>query len=244
MATILNWIKTLLVTVTVCLITTSLVCAENATEDFYTWAGFEMTGGLPANNPYLKNFRYKLFMQGRFGDDSTRFTQGLIRSGVGYAFSEKVTAWLGYDWIPTSRPLALQPFNDHAIWQQLSLRDNYSFITVISRTRFEQHFFDIPGSSDAAYLFRQMFKFSMPMPFVSPRVGFVVWNEIFANLNSTDAGTRSGFNQNRAFAGVSYPINKNQSLEVGYMNQYINRPHNPRPDQMLHVLSVTLLLNF
>lgn len=244
MATTLIWIKTLLATVSLCLISISLVRAENAAEDFYTWAGFEMTGGLPANNPYLKNFRYKLFMQGRFGDNSSRFTQGLIRTGIGYAFSEKITAWLGYDWIPTSQPLAFQPFNDQAFWQQLSLRDDYSFGTLISRTRFEQHFFDIPGSSDAAQLFRQMFKFSMPLPFVSPRVNFVVWDEIFANLNSTDAGTRSGFNQNRAFAGLGYPINRNQSLEIGYMNQYINRPDNPRPDQMLHVLSITLLLNY
>lgn len=244
MATTLNWIKTGLIAVTVSLIANCSVYAENTAEDFYTWAGFEMTGRFSENSPYLKNFRYKLFMQGRFGDNSSRFTQGLIRTGAGYAFNEKVTAWLGYDWVPTSRPLAIQHFNDQALWQQLSLKDNYSFVTVLSRTRFEQHFFDIPGSSDAAQLFRQMFKFSMPMSFVTPRVSFVVWNEIFINLNSTDAGTRSGFNQNRAFAGVNYPVNRNQSLEIGYMNQYINRPDNPLPDQMLHVLSVTLLLNY
>ena len=226
------------------LIFINTVSAEHPSEDFYTWAGFEMTGNMPTNNPYLKNFRHKLFIQGRFGDSSSRFTQGLIRSGIGYAFNEKIIAWLGYDWVPTSRPLALRPFNDHAVWQQLSLKDSYSFGTVISRTRFEQHFFDIPGSSDVAQLFRQMLKLTTPIPLVSPNISLVVWNEIFTNLNSTDAGTQSGFNQNRAFAGMGYRINKNMSVEVGYMNQYINRPNNPRLDQMLHVLSVTMLLNF
>lgn len=240
----LNGARNFIVAAILCLISISTVYAENVVEDFYTWAGFEMTGKMPANNPYLRNFRYKLFMQGRFGDQSSRYTQGLIRSGVGYGVNEKITAWIGYDWVPTHRPLALRPFNDYALWQQLSVKEDYSFGTIISRTRFEQHFLDIPGSKDVAQLFRQMVKLSIPLPYVSPHVSFVAWNEIFANLNSTDVGRKSGFNQNRAFAGMGYAISKNKVLEIGYMNQYINRPHNPRPDQMLHVLSVTLLLNF
>jgi len=229
--------------------------ADDVSEDFFTWAGFEMTTDIPTIHPVLKNLRFKLFMQGRFGDDSSRFSQGLIRTGAGYRFNEKITAWLGYDWIPTNRPLALrQPFNNHGLWQQLSFQERFSFGTLVSRTRFEQHFFDIPGSTDTAQLFRQMIKLTAPLPEWlnslnplnphSTKLSVIVWNEIFANLNSTDAGTRSGFNQNRAFAGIGYPISKSKLLEIGYMNQYINRPHNPRPDQMLHVFSVTLLMNF
>lgn len=224
------------------LILTAAVSAGDEVEDFNTWTGIEMTGDMSRINPNLK---YKLFAQGRFGDNSTRFTQALIRPGIGYAINEKITAWLGYDWVPTSRPLALKhPFNDHRIWQQLSLRDNYSFGTVISRTRLEQRFFDIPGSSDVAYRYRQMFKLSTPMHSVSPKVSFVIWNEIFVDLNSTDAGIRSGLNQNWVFAGIGYRLNQKTTVEVGYLNQYINRPQSPRPDQMNHVLSVTMLVNF
>ena len=233
-----------IITAVFSLIMADIVSAASPDEDFYTWAGFEMTGSLPAHNSYLENLKFKLFMQGRFGDNSSQFSQGLIRSGVGYQFSEKITAWLGYDWVPTGRPLALSPFNDHAVWQQLSWSNSFAFGTLISRTRFEQHFFDVPGGSDAAHLFRQMFKLSMPVPVVSPRISVVVWNEIFANLKTTDAGVRSGYNQNRAFAGIGYRISKEMILETGYMNQHINRPHNPRSDQLFHVLSITLLLNF
>ena len=230
----------------------SAQAADDVKEDFFTWAGFEMTTGIPAAHPALENFRFKLFMQGRFGDNSSHFSQGLIRTGAGYVVNEKMTVWLGYDWVPTSRPIALRhPFNDHALWQQLSLQERFPFGTVISRTRFEQHFFDIPGSTDTAQLFRQMLKLTAPLPQslnrlnpLSANLSLIVWNEIFANMNSTDAGTRSGFNQNRAFVGIGYPISKTKLLEIGYMNQYINRPHNARPDQMLHVLSVTLLMNF
>ncbi len=221
------------------------VAAEKRVEEFHSWAGVEITGQLFRNNPNLKNFRYKLFAQGRFGDNSSRFTQGLIRPGVGYAMNKKTTVWLGYDWVPTSRPLALKhPFNDHRIWQQLSLKDQYSFGTAISRTRLEQRFFDIPGSSDVTYRYRQMFKLSVPMPSVSPKVSFVVWNEIFVDLNTTDAGIKKGLNQNWAFAGIGYHLDKQTIVEIGYLNQYLNRPKNPRPDQMHHVLSVNMLLNF
>lgn len=219
--------------------------ADKTVEDFHTWAGMEMTGDLSSLNPNYKNFRYKLFAQGRFGDNSTRFTQALIRPGIGYAINEKITVWVGYDWVPTSRPLALKrPFNNHRIWQQLSLKDNYFFGTVISRTRLEQHFFDIPGSTDVAHRYRQMFKLSTPMPAVSEKVSFVIWNEIFVNLNTTDVGIKSGLSQNWAFAGIGYRLSKQKTVEIGYINQYINRPQNPRPDQMHHVLAVTMLMNF
>ena len=219
--------------------------AEKDIEDFHTWAGMEVTGDLSSVIPNLKNFKYKLFAQGRFGDDSSRFTQGLIRPGIGYTINEKATVWLGYDWVPTSRPLALKhPFNDHRVWQQLSLKEQFAFGTVISRTRFEQRFFDIPGSTDVAHRYRQMLRLSTPMPSLSSEVSLVVWNEIFVDMNATDVGIRSGLNQNWAFAGIGYRLNKETTVEVGYLNQYINRPKNPRPDQIHHVLAVTLLLNF
>jgi Protein of unknown function (DUF2490) len=238
-------LNTLIASIALSLILTSPVAAEKKVEDFHTWAGIEMIGDLSGINPNFKNFKYKLFAQGRFGDNSTRFTQALIRPGIGYAINKKITVWLGYDWVPTSRPLALRhSFNDHRIWQQLSLKDNYSFGTAISRTRLEQRFFDIPGSTDVAYRYRQLFKLSTPMPSVSPKVSFVMWNELFVDLNATDAGIKSGLNQNWAFAGIGYHLNKQITVEIGYLNQYINRPKNPRPDQMFHVLSVTMLLNF
>ena len=227
------------------LIIASPVVAEKAVEDFHTWAGIGISGDLPETKPMLKNFKYMLFAQGRFGDDASRFTQSLIRPGIGYVVNEKTTIWVGYDWVPTSRPLALsRPFNEHRSWQQLSLKDSYTIGAVSSRTRFEQRFFDIPGSTDVSHRYRQMFKLSVPMPFVSPNVSFVFWNEIFVNLqNATDAGVRRGLDQNWVFAGLGYRFSKTTMMEIGYQNQYINRQSSPRPDQMNHILSVNMFLN-
>ena len=90
------------------LILSSPAVAERTVEDFQTWGNITATGSLSAINPKLK---WWLEGQGRFGNDSSRFSQGIIRPGVGYALNEKTTVWLGYAWIPTSLPFAGQsPF--------------------------------------------------------------------------------------------------------------------------------------
>jgi len=224
------------------LILSSPIAAESTVEDFQTWGNLTATGTLSTINPKLK---WWLEGQGRFGNDTSRFSQGIIRPGVGYALNEKTTVWLGYAWIPTNRPFAgNSPFNEHRIWQQLLWANTYSFGTITSRTRMEQRFFDIQGSTDVAHRFRQMFKLSVPMPSVSPNMSFVVLDEIFVNLNDIDTGARAGYNQNRVFAGLAYKFNKVATGEIGYLNQHFNRPDNLRPDQMQHILAVNLFLNY
>lgn len=218
------------------------VAAENTVDDFQTWGAIIATGNFSPDS----RLKWWLEGQGRFGNDSSRFSQGIIRPGVGYALNEKTSIWLGYAWIPTSRPFAGQgQFNEHRIWQQLLWSNAYSFGTITSRTRTEQRFFDIQGSTDVGHRFRQMFKISVPMPSISPKVSFVAFEEIFINLTPVhDLGRKSGFNQNRIFAGVAYKFNKVATGEIGYLNQIFNRPNSSRPDQMQHVLAVNLLLNF
>lgn len=219
--------------------------AEKTVEDFQTWGNITAIGNFKSDHPILKNIKYWVEGQGRFGDNSSRFSQSIVRPGIGYDLNEKTSVWVGYAWVPTSRPFAARsPFNEHRIWQQLLWSDKYSFGKIMSRTRFEQRFFDIPGSSDVAYRYRQLFKISFPMVFISPDVSFILANEIFVNFNNTDSGIRNGFDQNRAFAGIGYQFSKIATGEIGYMNQYVNKPDSPRPDQMQHILSVNLFLNF
>ena len=224
------------------------VAAEKTVQDFQTWGMVLGTGNfssLNPDNPNLSKFKWWLEGQGRFGDDSSRFSQGIIRPGVGYAVNDETSLWVGYAWIPTDKPFAGgNRFNENRIWQQLLWSKPYSFGTITARTRTEQRFFDIPGSSDVAYRFRQFFKWSIPMPFISPKTFFILQDEVFVNLNDIDTGIRAGFNQNRFFTGFGYKFNKIATGEIGYMNQYFNRPDNPRPDQMQHILGVNLFLNF
>ena len=237
----LKKLNILIVTTIMGLMLSSHVAAEKTVQDFQSWGMILATGN------FTPTSRFKWWMEGhgRFGDDSSRFSQGIIRPGVGYAVNDQTSLWVGYAWIPTDKPFAGgDRFNEHRIWQQLLWSNSYSFGTVTARTRTEQRFFDIPGSSDVGYRFRQFFKWSIPMPFISSKTSFILQDEVFVNLNDTEIGIRAGFNQNRFFTGLAYKFNKIVTGELGYLNQYFNRPDNPRPDQMQHILQANLFLNF
>ncbi|UJP05914.1 MAG: DUF2490 domain-containing protein [Nitrosomonas sp.] len=230
--------------------------ADLTVDDFQVWGNVTALGNfgfVNPQNPDLKKFRWWMEGQGRFGNDATQFTQSLIRPGVGYAITDKLVAWVGYAWAPTAEPLALKsghPFNEHRIWQQVTWADNFSFGRLSLRSRFEQRFFDhnapIHGDDDVAHRFRQLVKLAVPIPAIDPNLSFIVQSELFVAMNTVgNPGFISrGYDQNRAFVGLGYKVNQYATVELGYMNQFINRPHSARPDQMMHNFIANLFLNF
>lgn len=232
------------------------VAADRTVEDFQVWGNITALGNfgsLNPNNPDLKKFRWWMEGQGRFGNDATQFTQSLIRPGLGYAITDKIVVWAGYAWAPTAEPLTLNtghPFNEHRIWQQVTWADNFSFGRLSARSRFEQRFFDhnapISGDDDVAHRFRQLVKLAVPITPIDPNLTFIVQSELFIAMNTVgNPGFISrGYDQNRAFAGLGYKINQYATVELGYMNQFINRPNSARPDQMMHNFVANLFLNF
>ena len=185
----------------------------------------------------MKNAKYWLEGQGRFGNNSSQFSQGMVRAGLGYTVMDKVSVWLGYAFIPTEEPFAKKPFDEHRIWQQVLWNDKFADITLTSRSRLEERFMET--GSDVGWRFRQMFKASVPMAY---DFSFVLSDEYFANINKTNYGADEGFDQNRAFAGIGYNFDKNIKTEIGYMNQYIRKPNSA--DRMSDILSVNLYLNY
>ena len=220
--------------------------AREIEEDFQTWGVVFATGSFAGIDPRWSRFRYSMEAQGRFGSNSSRFSQGIIRLALGYALNERNSVWLGGDWVPTSRPFTLKDdFNEYRSWQQWLWSDEFSFGTFVSRSRFEQRFFDIPDTEDVGYRYRQLLKVSIPLPFMNPHVSLILADEIFVNLTHADASSiRQGFDQNRAIAGFAYRINQNTVVELAYMNQYLSRKETPRPDQLQHVLLTAILFNF
>ncbi|MBE7526269.1 DUF2490 domain-containing protein [Betaproteobacteria bacterium PRO4] len=243
------------------LVALSLTLNQSATagrtvEDFQVWGNITAQGNfgfINPDNPDLKKFRWWMEGQGRFGNDASQFTQAIVRPGLGYAITDKIVIWAGYAWTPTAEPLVLKPrhpFDEHRIWQQVTWADDFSFGKLSLRSRFEQRFFDhdapVSGSNDVAYRFRQLVKLAIPVTMIDPNLSFIVQNEVFVALNtvSNPGFISRGFDQNRAFIGLGYKAHQNATVEMGYMNQFIDRRHNPRPDQMMHNLVVNLFLNF
>lgn len=224
------------------LLPVATVSAKTAT-DSQTWGNVTAIGSLSIINADWKKYKYWLEGQGRFGNETSQFSQGMVRTGLGYILLDndvdQLSLWLGYAWVPTEEPFAKTAFDEHRIWQQLLWSSKLPFGTLTSRSRLEQRF--QPTGGDAGWRYRQLLKISAPIPF-APAFSLVATDEYFANINDTNWGAADGFDQNRGFVGIGYNVNKNINTEIGYMNQYINRTN--LPNLMDNILSVNLYLNY
>ncbi|MDQ3267806.1 MAG: DUF2490 domain-containing protein [Pseudomonadota bacterium] len=237
MLTKINTLWTLAISV---LFLSGPVIAAKDINDFQTWGTATAIGSLASYHPALNNFKYWAEFQGRFGDDTSRFSQAIIRPGIGYVLNNTTTAWLGYALVPTAAPFSKVTFNERRVWQQLLWTDKFSFGTPMSRSRLEERLVPRLGD-DTALRFRQLLRISVPLV-AAPSYSVVASNEYFLNLNNADWGPRRGFDQNRAFIGMGYNLSSKIKTEIGYMNQYINRPLTPinRND---HILSINFYFN-
>jgi hypothetical protein len=87
-----------------------------------------------------------------------------------------------------------------------------------------------------------MIRFMHPFEF-EPRLNLIAWDEFFIRVNSTPYGGKSGFDQNRAFAGLGWTFNKNFRAETGYLNQYLDDATHTN-NTMHHLIMGSLFINF
>lgn len=214
----------------------SSVMAETL-EDFRIWGNVTARGNFGFIDPDFKKFRWAAEVQPRSREEGEAMDQLLIRPGVGYAVTEHSSLWVGYAHVINFVAAGDNIHEDRA-WQQYMWSGATPLGAFTSRSRFEQRWQSNGGETGGR--FRQMFKLSWPIP-VYPAVSLVGWDEVFVNLNDTNWGARQGFDQNRGFAGIGYRVLPPVLVEIGYMNQYINKS---TLDNMNHVLSLNLFLDF
>ena len=196
-------------------------------------------GSLGSADQAPAKLRWWLDVQARFSNEAGGFNQGIVRPGIGYAINDRTTLWLGYAWIRTS-PSSGPDFDEHRIWQQLIWSRPFNAVSFLSRTRLEQRFRD--DGSDTGWRLRQFLKVAYALP-GNPNVSLVGYDELFFGLNDTDWGARSGFDRNRLFLGVGWRLgNSYHSIEIGYLNQYIDSASGN--DLMEHILSLNVFLNY
>lgn len=225
--------KQALNTIAMGLIALIVLPAYAAEEDNRAWLNVQATGSTS-----IQNVRWYMELQPRVRDDFRERDQFFFRPALIYALAPKTSLWIGYAYVRTyvDSPL-LQ--DEHRAWQQLLHEfEPIGGIRLRSWTRLEQRKFESAG--DIGHKIRQ--RVAMNIPFAHyPNLSTLISNEYHHNLNSTDYGAGSGFDQNRLFGGIAWKASPQSLIEVGYLNQYVNR-HNE--DAMNHVLATTLYYNF
>jgi hypothetical protein len=211
--------------------------AGDNVDDSGLWLAMFGNGGLHADGDESP-WRWWFDGQLRYFDDFDGFGQSLIRPGVGYQLSEKLTVWTGYAWIHTS-PQG-RPFDEQRLWQQLTWSEKLDPATLDLRSRLEQRF--VETGSDTGWRFRQMVALRRPLA-STPQYTLVAWDELFFHLNDTDWGARDGFDQNRLFLGAGWKPTPECAwrLEFGYLHQFIDRAG--QRDVANHLLSLNLFWN-
>jgi hypothetical protein len=206
------------------------VCAVD--EDGQAWVGLFTEGRFVPDG----HFGWWAEGQTRWRDYGETYQQFILRPALSYWFDDKSSAWLGYAFSRTFPDNG--PVDEHRSWIGfMHYFPEVNSLSLILRARLEQRWFDT--GNDVGHRFRQMIRLTYPIG-GRPDLLWVLRDEIFFNLNSTDYGARSGFEQNRGFGGVAIYFRPKTRLEVGYMNIF----GRGRPDTMDHVLATNLYLKF
>jgi hypothetical protein len=201
------------------------------------WLG---QGSLKELGPSWENFRWWLDLQARWRDEGEALDSTFFRPGIGYAFNEQLTLFVGYAWINNHRD-GSPDRGENRLWQQLTwnvpTQQDYK---LQFRSRLEQRF--VEDSDDTGWRFRELAKLTQPLTSDGRRYLSLI-DEVFFDLNDTDAGQNTGLRQNRVFVGLGWFLDEAHTIafEGGYLNQWISRPGD---DRMNHALSLNLLMTF
>lgn len=220
----------------------SLICtiAEADTyDDFQSWFNLTATGHFRQANQDKSRWLYWLEGQQRNGEDSSRLSQTLFRTGLGYSLTERTSLWFGYAWIHTGVPFTDDPFTENRIWQQLLWVNANAYRTLSNRIRTEQRFENRKGKP--SYRIREMLKLTVPFADY-PLWYFASSDEVFWHDNNFIGAEWTGIDQNRFFIGLGYKFSANTAMEIGYMNQYIRRID--VPNFLSNIASINLYLNW
>jgi hypothetical protein len=200
------------------------------TTDRQVWTAVSFTG------PVWEDSRLLMWFDGhaRFSDDAGGLGVSILRPGLGWKVNDKVSLWSGYARVTSDTGSG--DIEEDRFWQQ-STYSLPGFLDghVSGRTRLEQRWRDIGDGT--GWRLRQSFRWSKQIS--ETPLSLVLWNETFVAFNETDWGQQSGYDQNRAFAGVGFKMNERSQIDFGYLNNHIRRSG---PDTSNHNLVVSLSL--
>ena len=198
---------------------TSLFAQKQIDDQVHGWVAYQ------GNHHLSTKFDLHTEYQWRRADGFADWQQSLTRIGLDYKLNPSVTISGGYGWILTypygSQPIANRT-NENRLWQQVILKQPIGNFQVQHRYRLEQRWIDNQFKQRMRY--RAQVLIPLQKSFVDKQQGW------FLNLNDeVFLGVGSGIgknilDQNRFIGAVGYQFNKDFSMQMGYLNQFVIKP--------------------
>lgn len=183
--------------------------------------------------------------QFRRTDFITNWQQSLARFGINYHLSDNVMFTIGYAQAQTFTygilPIAKknsdnqdQSFPENRIYQALLLKNNTGIFEINHRMMFEQRFLGnvydtknnrIENKSNFVMRFRYRFRIAMPIQgntMDNNEFYLHAFDEIL--IGAGENVKNNIFDQNRFQLGIGYKLNKNCKIELGFLNQVVQKP--------------------
>lgn len=201
--------------------------------DERVWANLSLQERQGTESPWRWSAEFSLRMRDGVDEVDTVIARGLI----GYDLTDRTSAALGFGVIP-SFPVAGGTLIEKRLFEQCLWNGHALGGTLALRTRLEQRWAE--ANSGLAWRVRQQVRYSRPIA-PDSRFALVGYDEFQVHLNETLRYDR-GFDQNRAFGGISRTVNHTLRLEVGYLNQFLHSVIGP--NRLNHILSVGTVLSF
>ncbi len=150
------------------------------------------------------------------------------------------TLWAGYTYVPTQQ-LGKPSMQEQDAWPAFRyvLPTDLGIFTY--RMMVEANF--LTGNhGEVRFRPRQMFRLMHSLQ-AEPRMNLIGWDEVIVRVNTTPSGGQSGFDQNRAFAGLGWTFNTTVRAEFGYLNQYLDDANHVN-NTMHHLIMGSMFINF
>lgn len=176
-----------------------------------------------------------LEVQTRRADLGEEWQQLLIRPGINYQISPTLSVSAGWAYVSTypygDYPVAAR-FPEQRAWEQIQHQFQFLGLEWTQRLRLEQRWIGEmardAGAGDDFELanwryenrIRYLLRTNIPLT-ANGQTYLALWDEVFFNFGQNVSG--NDFDQNRAFIGIGHKLTDTTRVEIGYMEQTLNR---------------------
>lgn len=199
----------------------SYLLAANISHD--AWYGYF------AKRKLSENYSWWTEAQLRYDFDDSTTQQTLFRTGLLRKLTESSEAGLLYAFIQTGIS------KEHRFAFQ-HVQKYGEFLNADSSHRIRLEFRSREQQSNLSERFRYLIRFQEKTDNVRK---FVIWDELFINLQNKKGSQSKLLERNRLFVGYQFSNSQDFKIELGYLNQFVSLKSE---DQMEHILALYLFL--